>query len=61
VLVRGDDLAVQDRMNRECLQLGQQSGHVPAAPATDGEVAVASDDRPEAVPIDLKGVTVAEG
>jgi hypothetical protein len=49
-----DQLPVENAPDREAGKLWNQRCHVPAASGAHAEVAVAADDRPEAVPFDLK-------
>jgi hypothetical protein len=54
-----NELAVEDSLRRKVTELRYETGHVPAATGTDAEAAVAPDDRPEAVPLELERVVAA--
>jgi hypothetical protein len=55
-LEEGDKLPVEDASSRQVRKLGQQRGHLPAAPRQDAELLVTLEERPEAVPFQLEGV-----
>jgi hypothetical protein len=54
VVAEGDQLAVEDALDRQRAELGEQLGHLPAAPAADAVFVAAADDRAEAIPLRLE-------
>jgi hypothetical protein len=55
----GNQLAVEDPLRRKVTELRHEGGHVPAATRTNAETAVAANDRPKTVPLELEGVVAA--